>query len=379
MLKNRFVAVCFCIIFILFWTCKSEEHTISDQSELVTITLKDAEQIKMSTLFDNLSYVVLDDEKDISLLKSVDKMEVCDSLMFLLDKTNNKLHCFDLEGIYLNTIGCVGNGPGEYVKISDFAIDHADHTIVILDRNSRKIVVYSLDGNFINSHAIGMMAESVSAYGDKYVFYTSGSDYYTSNKDELGYNLFITDKKCNILSKMFKYNPNCENIMKDRPFDFNWKDSTLLFHYAIYDTIYKMASDGKMIKYVVDFGEQKVPIAKVNEENYKYYLNKDGYSIISKVCHSDNYMFINYAFNNRIRCIITDNKGKCIANSSMMKNDIDDTLFALFCPLKVIDNRAYFIRSSSDLLFDHKKDSLWIKNKCLTAESNPVIIIGYLK
>lgn len=379
MKENKCQLIYYCSVLIVFFACNSNKLNTSEQSELINIKLNKADEILVSTLFDSLTYIVLDDEKDISLLKTINKLEICDSLMFLLDKQNNKLHCFNLRGTYLNTIGNIGNGPGEYLKISDFAIDYKKNEIVVLDRNLRKILIYSFKGNFKENYTIKMMAECISVYNDGYFFYTSGSDYYTANKQDLGYNLFFTDNKCNIVDKMFKYNPECENRMKERAFDYNLNDSTLLFHYAIYDTIYKINKNGNITKYVVDFGNYKVPISKINSDNYKYYVNKDGYAIISGACHSDKYLFINYALNNRIRFLIANSEGECIVNASFMKNDIDKTSFALSYPLKMIDNRVYFIKNTSDLLFDHKMDSLFIDGKKLTLESNPVIIVGYLK
>lgn len=366
------------ISFFLF-SCNSNTITTKYSSKEINIKLNKAEIALTSLVFDSLNYITLDDKNDISLLKDVNKIELCDSLMFLLDMENNKLFCFDIDGNFVTTIGKNGQGPGEYVKIFDFAIDHDKKQIIILDRSIRKILSYKLNGEYIESHTLNMMACKLEVCGNNYLFYTGGSDYYTKNKDKLGYNIFLTDRECNIIEKRLPYNPDYDNLINDKVFDYNLGDSTVCFHYAIYDTIYEFNCKNTPAKYVVDFNENKIPISEINSENFKDYINKSKYAMISNVCHSNDYMFVNYTLNNRVCFFIFNKKMNSVMNFSLMKNDIDKTSFALTYPLKLINNKAYFVKSAIDLLSDNKKDSIILNQNLITSDSNPIIIIGNLK
>lgn len=101
--------------------------------------------------------------------------------------------------------------------------------------------------------------------------------------------------------------------------------------------------------------------------------------MISNVCHSSDYMFVNYTLNNRVCFFIFNKKMNSVMNFSLMKNDIDKTSFALTYPLKLINNKAYFVKSAIDLLSDNKKDSIILNQNLITSDSNPIIIIGNLK
>ena len=138
---------------------------------------------------------------------------------------------------------------------------------------------------------------------------------------------------------------------------------------------------GKSIikKINIDFNKSKLPINKINLENFKYYTNKTGYARLFKVFHSDNYLFINYIYNNKIHFAIQRKSKMDLINSSFLENDIDKTSFSLAIPLKINRNKVYFTKTAQEILLNYNKDSIVLNKKTITAESNPVIIIGHLK
>ena len=78
-----------------------------------------------------------------------------DSLIFICSDITKfvpfqkTLFVYDISGKFLNQIGKIGRGPGEYMGISDFFINHEKSTIYVNDQI--KISEYEFNGKFIGS------------------------------------------------------------------------------------------------------------------------------------------------------------------------------------------------------------------------------------
>lgn len=201
-------------------------------------------------------------------------------------------------------------------------------------------------------------------------------------EEKLAYNLFFTDKNGTIRDKFFYYNPLLDDVLGSSVFSYDPQNDRTYFHYAVYDTIYSFSPVGNK-KYRIDFGENQLPLEKINKENFSYYLNKTGFAQLMDICCSDRCMFVNYSLNNKVHAFIYKLDTKEVKNISFLENDFDKTSFALAMPEKIIGNKVYFTKSANTLLENYQSDTVYINQKgkelCITSESNPVLVIGYLK
>lgn len=110
--------------------------------------------LEFSSLYNakKLSVLVLDTVKS-ALLGTIDKIGICDKCILILDKNiGKKLLAFDKQGKFLRQIGKMGQGPGEYSRISDFTYSQEENRVYVLDYYLQKIHVYDLStGEFIRS------------------------------------------------------------------------------------------------------------------------------------------------------------------------------------------------------------------------------------
>jgi hypothetical protein len=79
---------------------------------------------------------------------------------------------FDKNGKYLRQIGSLGQGPGEYIYITDFCLDTINHEIYILDSPKHMLYKYNFDsGEFISSiniqHDKGHYSQYVTFFNNK--------------------------------------------------------------------------------------------------------------------------------------------------------------------------------------------------------------------
>lgn len=80
-----------------------------------------------------------------SLFSEIRKIVLSEEYFFILD-TEGKLCVFDMEGKFIQKMGRVGQGPGEYTMLTDFSINENEQEVYI--NSLRKTVVYDFDGNF---------------------------------------------------------------------------------------------------------------------------------------------------------------------------------------------------------------------------------------
>ncbi len=122
---------------ILLSSCNDARFDISQKSNL----LEDP-----SNLFDKIELIQLE-TTDSSLIGNINKIELLDSSVYILDGTQRCILVFDNYGNFKKKLSKIGKGPGEYVNIGDFNVEE-DGTIEVL--SNYKIIFYDRNFNVIN-------------------------------------------------------------------------------------------------------------------------------------------------------------------------------------------------------------------------------------
>lgn len=137
-----FVFMCFNLV--LFNACK-QKSLVDTPETIITVEPSLSVKYKKDLVVDS-RFVQLKSTEDF-LIQSVTNVIVEDSLITILDRLQNVIFMYDLNGNPVNKIDAIGGGPGEYNFIVDHFIDPIEHTIIILD-NTRKVLAYRYDGAF---------------------------------------------------------------------------------------------------------------------------------------------------------------------------------------------------------------------------------------
>jgi hypothetical protein len=77
------------------------------------------------------------------------KVLFSDASIFLIDEKQDAVFRFNRNGTFLGKIGNKGEGPGEYLRLSDCFID--EKYVYICDQGVRKIHLYTHDGMYIRA------------------------------------------------------------------------------------------------------------------------------------------------------------------------------------------------------------------------------------
>jgi hypothetical protein len=103
----------------------------------------------ISDFCDDIETIILETTDD-ALLSGIRKLVHVNDQLYVLDINfrNRELSFvaeFDMDGKFMRRYGNVGRGPGEYIGITDFAIDEQNGLMYLLDRPTGRLISYNLN------------------------------------------------------------------------------------------------------------------------------------------------------------------------------------------------------------------------------------------
>ena len=151
----KFWLLCFAIFSVGCNNNKTQGVSISENSTVIDIEKAIKEQsMLMSEFFSSVKTIILETDNHI-LLGKINGIQVHNDLIFLLDTQQDiGISIFNKDGKFIRKIGKKGNGPGEYLTISDFTIDRENDAVYLMDCDLNKIHKYKITGEFESSIAL---------------------------------------------------------------------------------------------------------------------------------------------------------------------------------------------------------------------------------
>jgi hypothetical protein len=146
LLNNK---IYFLILFIFAISCnpdKKKETIRNDNVYTVDFdNIPKEEKIPVSYLFKKVTPIPLE-TTDESLIGYINEVQVFDGKIFVLDKSYAYgVFMFDMDGKFIRKFGRTGQGPGEYLYLTDFTIDEINKEIYLLDRDNNCVFIYDID------------------------------------------------------------------------------------------------------------------------------------------------------------------------------------------------------------------------------------------
>jgi len=207
-----------------------------------------------SRLYKSVKIIPLETNES-CLIGDIDKIQVIDNYVLIMDASIAKsLYVFDREGRFIRKIGSVGQGPGEYVSISDFTVDRENKTVYIEDGRLPRIHKYDLaTGKFIQTITLERSANAGSAYIHHFV-HIGGNLYASSvfyNHSPNNFMLFTIDessgKEKNNFLNVMEYSMGFSNVygnnIPDRSF-FSRENGDAIFVRPMMSHIIEIRKDG---------------------------------------------------------------------------------------------------------------------------------------
>jgi len=192
--------------------------------------------------------------KNIEIIKAHDrKYYVADGFI-----RSASLIVFGSDGMPISKIGSRGQGPGEYMNISDFDIDK-NGFVHLIDGNTDYLLIYNSDYKFTESKKLPFDVDLIKCLDDgNYLLALSSWNVGEYENDML----VIVDKDLNVLESILKYDKSVvDNNFRLSKSGFVESFGKIFFKQAnIDDHVYVLNRSGHIdLIYHFDFGSTKVP------------------------------------------------------------------------------------------------------------------------
>lgn len=376
-MKNIYKILCVLSLLFFCFSCQNTSKQYienQDNSHINTVLIPDVQAAETVNIIDQLESIILE-EKENSYFGHVTKLRVFQDKIYVFDGRYAKaVFIYTLDGKHIATIGNQrGNGPLDFVSVSNFEIDYVNKKLIVMDNFGQKFMIYGLDGNFIERAGSKIsVTDAVLLPNNHFVHAKARYSYKISGQSDNC--IFITDKNNNIVKEGFAHDDN-ENLNIHSYGIINaLPNGEINFAPMFRDTIYRLSFDSISPKYAIDYGKNKKILKSqidiLQSPNELFQLIEDGgMCFIGDHVESEDflYLFIGY-WMNPVSVFYNKKTNNTIAISH--KNDIYFDLYSVLCS----DNEGYFYGAFNNNEI-HKLTSLFPNLKELEDKTdlNPIL------
>lgn len=362
-------------LFLLFLLLSCNNKSTNEIIHSYSLTIEDTyRESSLLSFFDSISLVQLETNEK-SLINYIYKIREFDEKLFLWDISEESILIFGKKGNYINKVNNRGQGPEEYIRISDFEINKINKELEIIDPVNNLLISYDLNGIFKQKKKLPLLNSTYDQFlhPDSLFFI-----FWTQDKDNQ-LKVLRNEKQCFTFQGFprISYSRNA----------FLFSDS--LFLKELSDEIYVVKDNEVKLKYKItvnnylpDLKTKKLPnsydmnsqinfLKKINSSEIVDYK-------INSINESTDYIVLNIIRKNKIYFSLIDKKN---GKSTTLSNSKEGIL-----PIPLFMNNTYCIavltpenREYNGSLFEiiSKEDQIILKK--FSEENNPILIYFYFK
>jgi hypothetical protein len=248
---TKILALLYCILFV---ACNSNQETVLHEIQIQPLkidvgTISNVDHDSLSVIT-GLSICSLWDGDSV-FLTGRNKLQVHGKKLVLGDKKLAQLFILNDSGKVTAKVGDIGMSQGTFPSLEDFQIDRYNNEILVFSNEKKSLLHYTLDGKYIGENKLPF-------YGWQFVVLDSShlAFFLNQNTDNVTgeYNLFITDRKGDIVQRLFSVN------LPRKGFDYTGfleqYDSGALFSEPFSDSIYEIGASQIKRAYLISFGDK---------------------------------------------------------------------------------------------------------------------------
>ena len=309
-------------IFSVACTSTKKEQQGAEIGDVISILITDMETDNgmLSDFADEIKMIPLEFSDD-CILGQIDKVVMSDSCIFIMENENQKgIYVFDHIGKYLYRIGSHGQGPEEFVELSDFSLNEEERLIYLYDNARKKILVFSYEGGYIKDIQMNYYAANFEYQNGLFYLYRESPVY--------------GDPLCSLVIKNDKgetvnaYYLLIEKLPYIHDCIFRKLDNEILFVEHMCDSIFTIKGDRLIPKYFIDYKDKSM--SKVDRESIRNGKRKS-YSVvqeckkmagISDIFEINDKVFINNIYIFTPKFTVYDKKTQEVKTFTCLLNDL---------------------------------------------------------
>ena len=372
----------------LFSSCNKPSKAIqSDLSSLEEIIIdpQRGQRLPFDSLIGKIEYVKLESLKD-NLIGKISQILFSDSLLFIIDSESTKtINVFNHQGNFKHRICHVGNGPDEYIDISNVCMVPDKKQLAVLDRAQRRILYYKYNGEYVST-------EQLPFINDYFEYLESGNkayEIYGMKDSKLGSDkensLVVTDSVDNVVYSFFE-----DVYEKDFYYTKNRTlrkfDKEVYYSPNIVDTIYCIKDSLVEARYYINITQNNITDTEVSNTEQFHKMLEDHYFFNGDFIELKDFTYINIMSPWGYPCAVYVHGKKKTYLSSGIGNHPFFTFMDAAPKARykenciVMDVQSYQILALKEQLYrdDRYRQLLDSLFEDLTEDSNPVLFFYYL-
>lgn len=369
----------------IFYGCVSVD-SLNNSNTIKAKLDNNARDLIDTTLFKSRKIIVLETINQ-SFISSITRILTFKDTLFIYDEKNQKVIVFNDSGKYISTIEKRGQGPAEYVQMTDVCFDKSTKQLIFLCSVPHKLMYFDLRGKFIKEQPLDFLFSELKA--DKEYIYLK--KFSTNNNLPNLYSIYVMNKKSQIITEKLPAIEEINTISAGGKELVSGRD--ILYSRRFDNKVYQLKNGEVKPIYTLDFGKGNLPDAmKSNQYSPNDFTNACSSSnviySITNAFDTDNYLFFTtnltfvYSLSKRTNAIkqypsLFDSEIK-IGKSNYIPVEGDNT-----CKIAV-EYKVGFLKSSLNMILTHTKEiGIYKKRQDLTNllsdDANPVLFIYELK
>jgi len=270
-----------------------------------------------------------------SSLRDVDKIFTFNDTLLIIDLKSMAFKLFDPNGEFLNQIGIIGQGPGEYIYASDASLSYDQQDLWVNDLGGNKFIRYSLNGEVLEEIRRQVRVYFFLPTLDKeWVVFLN---YYSPSATTLNCNFFILDEELTVRNPHFPVPPDLDVMYRDCGYMSLPYNGEILINESFSDTIFSWQNGRMRRKYILKFNDSPSEL-KLGEDNLIYEEMQEG-SLRAPIFEGDRFLSFRYGYKGRLRAAFWHKPSqKLLTDESFEHGDI---LLHLFPPKGITDEGLY--------------------------------------
>ena len=302
---------------------KEEAHFPVDTIVWSDFTESDIEgAFPAKNLVQNKRYILLDSSEKY-LFGAADKILFRDDI-YVLDKRQKKIVVFDKLGNGMNVLHRLGQGPGEYLQITDFSVAE-DGTIYIVDGVSDKLMVYNNQCEFVSSKKLPFEVDIIQCLPNKN-FLLGLSRWNTVGKTK-GKRIVVASEDLTIKNIFLDFDEYYDDSYWISYYSFASNGTNIFYNKPIEDMIYSFSNDGNLNKaFYVDFDNHRIPLDWRKDIESNMEAIKENYRCLkNQTIITDKYILGTLWDKTETKPFIADRKNnRLYLNAAIADSDISD-------------------------------------------------------
>ena len=236
------------LILVVLPSCKSGSASKVDFTRISVSELNILSDDPFSNHISIDQYIRLETKKE-SLVGLIVKAEITDSQVLILSQDPGNqfnLLAFSTNGKFIRKFSNQGKGPGEVNDLSGYCVNDFARQIYLLDRGN-KVIRYDFDGNLLSEFKCPDGAYSIICLDQEHLAFASSGQFL----------VYITDQK----GREIQHFQNFDPVFATPTFSPLFKNgSEVLYKQYLNDTIYKLKSDDRLARYLIDYGKKALSL-----------------------------------------------------------------------------------------------------------------------